>query len=62
MKTIDSSPCLRSIVMFPCYEDALRMRLGVFVNVCVGRKRRALIEYEKSPRTVILFPFEENVL
>ena len=48
--------------MFPCYEDAMRMRLGVFVNVCVGRKRRALIEYEKSPRTVILFPFEENVL
>ena len=21
--------------MFPCYEDAMRMRLGVFVCVCV---------------------------
>ena len=48
--------------MFPCYEDAMRMRLGVFVCVCVGRKRRALIEHEKSPRTVIVCPFEEKVL
>ena len=50
--------------MFPCYEDAMRMRLGVCVCVCVcvGRKRRALIEHEKSPRTVIVCPFEEKVL
>ena len=36
MKTTDSSPCLRSIVMFPCYEDAMRMRLGDCVCVCVS--------------------------
>lgn len=42
--------------MFPCYEDAMRMRLGDFVCVCVcWEEKKGSHKIWKNPLGLLLF-------